>query len=113
MALPIAQIISAAAPLVMSAVELYRRRNEAKTAGAGGAGADALQRRLRELEEADLEQSRLIAELSRSVEAMARMLESSQAESRRKDAKIKRLAGCLIGFVALSVALSIWAIARV
>ena len=112
MPLPIAQIISAAAPLVMSAVELYRRRNEAKETGAAGGGGESLQARMRALEDADLEQSRLIAELSRSVEAMARTLEAAQTEKRRNEQTIRRLLGLAIALAVLSTGLTIWAIVR-
>lgn len=109
MPLPIAQIIAAAAPLVMNAVDLYRRRNEAAS-GAGGGGD--VHRRLRELEDADREQSRLISELARSLEALARHVEVTNVEIRRKEDRIRRLIWTIGGLAALSVALAIWAIVK-
>jgi hypothetical protein len=111
MPIPLAQIISAAAPLVMNAVDLYRRRHDA-TAGPVGASGDSLPARLRGLEESDLEQSRLISELSRSLEALARAQADAVEENRRHRATIQRLLWTVAGLVAVSVTLSIWAVAR-
>lgn len=73
----------------MGAVDLYRRRNEATSASVEGDPAsmsrEALRARLVELEASDLEQTRLISELSRQVEALARAAVTAQDERRRME----------------------------
>ncbi len=111
MAFPVASLLSAAAPLVMSALELYRRRNEATVAhlntDPSTISRDAVRERLIELEAADLEQTKLISELSRQIEALARSAAAAQRERQR----MQRLLW-IVGAVAVaSVALSIWTLA--
>lgn len=109
MPLPLAAILSAVTPLVLSAYELYRRRQEAKAGPAGEAlSGEGLRARLRELEDSTLEQARLIDELSRSVESLARAVEAALEENRRKAAQSQRLLFAGIGIAATSLALSVW-----
>jgi len=95
----------------MSALELYRRRNEATVAhlntDPSTISRDAVRERLIELEAADLEQTKLISELSRQIEALARSAAAAQRERQR----MQRLLW-IVGAVAVaSVALSIWTLA--
>jgi len=111
MAFPVASLLSAAAPLVMSALELYRRRNEASVshlnADPSTLSRDAVRERLVELEAADLEQTRLISELSRQIEALALSAAAAQRERRQ----LQRLLW-IVGAVAVaSIVLSIWSLA--
>ncbi len=95
----------------MNALELYRRRNEATVAhlktDPSTISRDAVRERLIELEAADLEQTKLISELSRQIEALARSAAAAQRERQR----MQRLLW-IVGAVAVaSVALSIWTLA--
>lgn len=111
MPLPLAAILSAVTPLVLSAYELYRRRQEAKAGPAGEAlSGEGLRTRLRELEDSSLEQARLIDELSRSVESLTRAVEAALEENNRKATQIRRLLFAGIGTAATSLALSVWSL---
>lgn len=116
MPFPVASILSAVTPLVLGAVDLYRRRQEATEGRPPADGtplnSDALRVRLRELEESDLEQSRLIGELSRQVEALAKTAAAAQDERRRTEALLQRVVWGLGTLAVASLALSIWALAR-
>jgi uncharacterized coiled-coil protein SlyX len=95
----------------MSALELYRRRNEATVAHLNSdpksISRDAVGERLVELEAADLEQTRLISELSRQIEALARSAAAAQAERRR----LQRLLWAIGAAAAASLVLSVWSLA--
>lgn len=114
MAIPIAQILSAAAPLVMSAVEMYRRRNDAPAAivPADNESLDALHARLQTLEEADLEQSRLIAELARNLEELAKSHAMLLEENRRYNARVRLLTILVVVLGVAGVGLVAWIAAR-
>ncbi len=111
MAFPVASLLSAAAPLVMNALELYRRRNEATVAhldtDPSTISRDAVRERLIELEAADLEQTKLISELSRQIEALARSAAAAQRERRQ----LQRLLWVVGAVAVASVALSVWTFA--
>lgn len=96
---------------MMSALELYRRRNEASdvhlNTDPSTISRDAVRERLIELEAADLEQTRLISELSRQIEALARSAAAAQAERRR----LQRLLWAIGAAAAASLVLSIWTFA--
>ena len=111
MPLPLAAILSAVTPLVLSAYELYRRRQEAKAGPAGDAlSGEGLRARLRALEDSALEQARLIDELSRTVESLARTVDAVLEENNRKAAQIRRLLFAGIGIAAAILALSTWSL---
>lgn len=113
MPLPLAAILSAVTPLVLSAYELYRRRQEAKAGPAGDAlSGEGLRARLRELENSALEQARLIDELSRTVESLARAVDAVLEENNRKAAQIRRLLFVGAGVAVTSLALSSWSLLR-
>jgi hypothetical protein len=96
---------------MMSALELYRRRNEATVAHLNAdpstISRDGVRERLIELEAADLEQTRLISELSRQIEALARSAAAAQAERRR----LQPLLWVIGAAAAVSLVLSAWSLA--
>jgi uncharacterized coiled-coil protein SlyX len=108
MPFPAASILSAVTPLVLSAFDLSRRRAEAQAAQSGMDEANlppaAMRARLQELEESDVEQTRLISELSRNVEALARTVHGLAAERRR----MRRLVWAFGALAAVSLGLSLW-----
>lgn len=117
MALPVVPIISAVTPLVLGALDLYRRRSGAHLddlPAAEAAGrprqAGALNDRLRALEDSDLEQARLLSELSRNVEALARAVASQQEDSQRRARRMKRVVAAALALAgaALVLALLAW-----
>lgn len=113
MPLPLAAILSAVTPLVLSAYELYRRRREANAGPAGAAlSGEGWRTRLRELEASDLEQARLIDELSRSVESLARAVEAALEENRRQAAQFQRRLWALGSFAGLAFGVALWALLR-
>ncbi len=108
MALPVVPIISAVTPLVLGAFDLYRRRSEARPpqlapdgAALSSRYAAALQKRMEELESSDLEQARLLSDLSKNLEALARAIESQNQEQQRRE---QRLTLWLLGVGAAAVA---------
>jgi flagellar biosynthesis/type III secretory pathway M-ring protein FliF/YscJ len=117
MALPVVPILTAVTPLVLGAFDLYRRRNDARRPNAAVPAdapgpADALRKRVEELEESAVEQARLVSELSQQMEALARALESQAEEHRRREAKLRQwLAGMAVA-AAVTFALALWALVR-
>ena len=106
-------VVGYVTPLVLSAYELYRRRQEAKAGPAGDAlSGEGLRARLRELEDSALEQARLIDELSRTVESLARTVDAVLEENNRKAAQIRRLLFVGAGVAVTSLALSSWSLLR-
>ena len=115
MALPFVPIVAAATPLVLGALELLRGRSVAREERMARQeerdhtrALAALEARLRALEDADLEQVRLVSELSASLEGAAR---ASQTVARATDATLGRherlvWVALVAGFSALS--LSTW-----
>lgn len=113
MPLPIAAILSAIAPLALSALEQYRQRQQAKTAEAGDpVTGEALRDRLHDLEESDLEQSRLLGELSRGLESLANAFAATVEESRRQQLRLQQMLWGACGLAVVSLGLSIWAVTR-
>jgi hypothetical protein len=119
MALPVVPIISAVAPIVLGAFDLYRRRSEARGPQLGADEplqsprfAAALQQRMQELEASDLEQARLLSDVSKNLEALARALESQRQEQRAREERWWRWLLILGGTSALALLLSVWALTR-
>lgn len=96
----------------MGAVDLYRKRNEATSANFDAdpnhLGREALRHRLVELEASDVEQSRLISELSRQLEALARNVAAANDARRR----LERWLWVSGATAAVSLALAMWSLAR-
>ncbi len=117
MALPLVHIVSTLAPLVMGAFELYRKRREAKDAARGQPhelmlSPEGLQKKLRELEDANVEQARLMSELSNTVEALAMTLQREIAESRKREAGLRQLVWAACAFSGAGLAVALWAVVR-
>lgn len=103
--------MNAVAPLVLSAFDLYRRRREALDTDRARAAElmqlpESAQKRLQELERADVEQAKLISDLSNNVEALATTLEREIEEGRRRETKLRRLLYVSLGVAAVAVALA-------
>lgn len=109
MPLPLGPLISAVTPLVLGALDQYRKRREERLKHAAVPGAEdvanpaALHTRLEQLEDSDLEQARLISELSRNVETLARTL---QIEVDRR-ARLERLVWVALAAAAAGLSLAI------
>ena len=117
MTLPFVPIVAAATPLVLGAFELLRGRSAAKEERmARQEQRDhvrtlaALEARLRALEDADLEQVRLVSELSASLERAARASETAARAVEARIGRHERLVWVALaaGFSALS--LSTWSL---
>lgn len=116
MGLPLVPILHAFAPLAMGAIDLYRKRSAARSGLVAGEAAGeraegesgvGLTRRLRELEESDLEQARLLSELTRQVEMLAKTIEREMETARRRQAQLQLWLGVVgaVAVIALVVAL--------
>jgi biopolymer transport protein ExbB/TolQ len=115
MPIPVIPIIAAITPLVLGAFELYRRRSAAHEVRAPkneendmARLAHSLQKRMTELEESDIEQAKLISELAKNVEALAKALQSEIDEKKEREIRIYRV---LIGLLVLggsSLGLTLW-----
>jgi hypothetical protein len=117
MALPLVRIVSTLAPLVMGAFDLYRKRREAKEAERGQTPESmqspaVLQKKLRELEDADVEQARLVSELSNTVEALATALQRKIDESEQREARLRQLIWAACAIATTGLAVSLWALFR-
>lgn len=112
MAIPVASILSAVAPLVMGAVDLYRRRKEATAENVGAdsntASRESLQIRLQGLEASDLEQTRLISELSRSLEALAKTF----VRVHEANLRTQRMLWVFGAVAVVSLTLAIWSLTK-
>ena len=118
MAIPVVPIISAVTPLVLGAFDLYRRRSEARTTSVSVADAgqlprlaEALQQRMQGLEESDLEQARLLSDVAKSVENLARALESQLAAARAREERSRRWLIATTLVAAAAVVLALWGLA--
>lgn len=118
MGLPVVRIISAVTPLVLGALDLYRRRSGAEAAfsardtadsPAGHSGA-GLGRRLRALEQSELEQARLLSELSRNVESLAKVVAAQQEEIQRREARARTWLLLAFTLAAAGFGLAAWAV---
>lgn len=112
MGFPIATIISTVTPLVLKAVDLMQKRREEKEAHTDALSPDALRTRLAELEDSDLEQTRLITELSRNVEALAKAVQSAQDEARTAQRQLRTLLWAALGLGVAALGVALWAVAR-
>lgn len=113
MALPLVRIVSAIAPVVLGAFDLYRRRREAKEGDRAVSkefmrSPDGLQKRLQELEDADVEQARLISELSNNVEALATTLQREIDDGKKREAWMRQLLWMALSCAVASLALALW-----
>jgi|GEM_PF-4396743 len=118
MALPLVRIVSALAPLVMGAFDLYRKRREAKEIDESSSAQEFMRspegliKHLQELENADVEQARLISELSNTVEALATTLEGEMKEAKKRERRMHQLVWGACVFSVASLGLAVWALLR-
>lgn len=100
------------APMVMGAFDLYQRRREAKEDLKGDArtstSPEALRARIQELESADVEQARLISELTNTVEALASSLQTEIEDGRRRAARLQFVVWTSLGLSVVSLGISLW-----
>jgi uncharacterized coiled-coil protein SlyX len=119
MPLPLLPIIAAITPLVLGAFELYRRRSAAQeirdtqsVENDMARLAHSLQTRMTELEESDIEQARLISELSKNVEALAKALQSEIDQKKEQEVRIYRVIIGLLILSGSSLGLTLWHLLR-
>jgi uncharacterized coiled-coil protein SlyX len=121
MGLPLVRIISAMAPVVLGAFDLYQKRREAKEAHSqppfgkedvARTDSGDLAKRMQELEESDVEQARLISELSNAVEALTKSLQREIEDGRRTDARLRQITWIACGLGLLNLVLIVWLMSR-
>lgn len=116
MAIPLVRIVTKFAPVVLDAFELYRRRREAKETAASaardGRGPEEIQKRFRELEDSDVEQARLINELSTTVEALATSVEREIEDGKKREARLRQLVWIAFGVAGGTAAIAVWLAVR-
>ena len=116
MGLPLVPIITAIAPVVLGAFDLYRKRREATEAHAKlpvgdqelGRTAEDIRRRMQELEQSDVEQARLISELSNTIEALTKTLQREIEDGRAKDARLRQMLWIAMAGGAVNLLLVLW-----
>jgi hypothetical protein len=119
MAIPVVPIISAVAPIVLSALDLYRKRSRTRASGVAAGfeeptteegGHPEWASRLRALEDSDLEQARLLRDLSQQVEQLARALEAQVTQQRERERRLQRRfwGSLVVAGLALVLAVVAW-----
>ena len=69
--------------------------------------SQALDQRLAQLQSADLEQTQLIAQLSASIEQLAKAIETEVENTRVREAQMKKIIYCVLGVAIAALALSL------
>ena len=102
--IPILPLLDPLARLAAAAMEHVNIRK----AGLGSKDKEAQAQRLKELEESDLEQARMISELSENVERLATAVQSQMEENKRREARLRILVYIAIatGIVSIAILLS-------
>lgn len=110
-------IINAGTTLVLAALQHFTQRKTERAAQTPQPEnpeltqlADSLQKRLNQIEESDVEQARLISELSQNLQKLALAQQADVQDRARRDAINRRL---LVGLSVLgitSLAMSAWAL---
>ncbi len=85
--IPILPLLDPLARLAAAAMEHVNIRK----AGLASKDKEAQAQRLKELEESDLEQARMISELSENVEQLAKAVQSQIEENKRREARLRGL----------------------
>ena len=113
--MPLLPIISALTPVVLGAFDLYRKRREAAEAHArtvppqeGPRQENELRTRMQELEASDVEQARLISELSNQVEALAKNLQAEINAGQRRDVQLRQRLWIAYAAAGVSLLAAIW-----
>ena len=104
------------APVVMTAFEVYRRRQESREAAQGNArdsaSPEALRKRIQDLENADVEQARLVSDLSSTVEALAASLDKEIEEGKQRTTRLQRQIVVAYSLCAVIAGAVIWLMVR-
>lgn len=112
MPIPLIPIITVLTPVVLKAFELFKKRSSAlakrENQAAGAGSASSLDTRMKELEASDIEQARLISELSVNLETLARAAEANLQENRRLMQKNERLTWIALFAAAVAFAATSW-----
>ena len=103
--IPILPLLDPLARLAAAAVEHVNIRK----AGLARKDKEAQAQRLKELEESDLEQARMISELSENVERLAQAVQSAIEESKFREARLRRLVyiALVVGVASIAMSLAI------
>jgi Fe2+ transport system protein B len=101
--IPILPLLDPLARLAAAALERMNKRK----AGLASKEKEAQAQRLKELEESDLEQARMISELSENVEQLARAVQSQMDETRLRQGRLRVLfyATVVVGLISITVCL--------
>lgn len=115
MGMPLLPIISALTPVVLGAFDLYRKRREAAEAQLRTTPPQEitrteveLRKRMQELEASDVEQARLISELSNQVEALAKNLQAEIDAGQRRDVQLRQRLWMAYAAAGLSLLVAVW-----
>lgn len=115
MGMPLLPIISALTPVVLGAFDLYRKRREATEAHARTVAPqdttrqeNELRTRMQELEASDVEQARLISELSNQVEALAKNLQAEIDAGQRRDIQLRQRIWIAYAVAGVSLLAAVW-----
>jgi predicted transcriptional regulator len=101
--IPILPLLDPLARLAAAAME----RVNIRKAGLASKDKEAQAQRLKELEESDLEQARIISELSENVEQLARAVQSQIEEHKQREAKLKVLVCIAVVASLVSIAMGL------
>jgi len=101
--IPILPLLDPLARLAAAAMEHVNIRK----AGLASKAKEAQAQRLKELEESDLEQARLISELSETVEQLAKAVQSQIEENKRRAARLRGLVCVAVVAALVSIALCV------
>lgn len=119
MAIPFVPIIAALAPLALEAMKLFGKRRTvvaAHTLQPENADisriAESLHKRMSELEESDVEQARLISELSKNLQRLAEALQSASEERATHETRQNRFLMVTLFLIAVCLSMCVWALLR-
>jgi Fe2+ transport system protein B len=102
--IPILPLLDPLARLAAAAMEHVNIRKARLTSK----DKEAQAQRLKELEESDLEQARMISELSENVERLAKAVQSEIEENKLREARLRRwvYAALVVGLVSIAISLA-------
>src|SRR6266481_6429194 len=103
--IPILPLLDPLARLAAAALEHVNIRK----AGLASKDKEAQAQRLKELEESDLEQARMISELSENVEQLAKAVQSQIEENKQREARLRVLIYIAAAASLVSIAISLLA----
>ena len=103
--IPILPLLDPLARLAAAAMEHVNIRK----AGLASKDKEAQAQRLKDLEESDLEQARIISELSENVERLAKAVQSEIEENQLREARLRRLVylALVVGLASIALSLAV------